>query len=106
MTILTSSGTVRVDPPYAGLTRTVYFLAAAIVAIFVVLSRVLGLYKPPDDPFDLSSDLFGVGSGSVTTLSGPQESVTPTEFQQAASDGEVFGVTVTDNQIQYETFAA
>lgn len=103
MAILTSNGAVRVDPPHAGLTRTIYFLAAAIVAIFVVLSGVLGLYQPPDDPLDFGSDIFGVGGGSV---SGPQESATVEQFQQAAEDGEVYGVTVTDDEIRYETFTA
>lgn len=101
MAILTSNGAVRVDPPHAGLTRTIYFLAAAVVAIFVVLSGVLGLYQPPNDPLDFGSDFFGSGS-----VSGPQQSATVEQFQQAAEGGEVFGVTVTDDEIRYETFTA
>lgn len=105
MSILTSNGTVRVDPPHAGLARTMYFLAAAVVAIFVVLTGVLGLYQPPNDPLDFGSDFFGSGSGGLT-ITGPQESATAAEFQQAVENGDVFGVTVTDDEIQYETFAA
>jgi hypothetical protein len=82
-----------------------YFLAASVVAIFVVLSGVLGLYKPPDNPFDISTDIFGPGTGGVV-ITGPQESATAQEFVQAVRDDDLFGVTVTDDEIRYETFAA
>jgi len=45
----------RPDAPHSGVLRTIYFLAVAAVALFLVLTALLAFYDPPDgDPLDFT----------------------------------------------------
>jgi hypothetical protein len=55
----------RLDPPHAGLLRSVYFVCIAIVSLFAVVTGVFGFYHDPDadEPgIDFSSGIFSGGS--------------------------------------------
>jgi len=58
-----SSHPARPDPPHSGVFRTIYFLAVAVVAFFVVVTAVLGFYDPPEGaPLDFPPGFEGSGS--------------------------------------------
>jgi len=60
-----SSHPTRPDPPHSGVFRTIYFLAVAATAFFVILTAVLGFYDPPDgNPLDISPGFEDSGSVS------------------------------------------
>jgi hypothetical protein len=53
----------RPDPPHSGVFRSIYFLAVAAVALFLVLTAVLGFYDPPEGtPIDIPTGFEETGS--------------------------------------------
>ena len=54
---------LRLDAPYAGVFRTVYFLAIAAAAVFVVVAAISSFYDPPGGGTIFSSDSSS-GDGS------------------------------------------
>ena len=54
----------RPDAPLSGVFRVVYFLAVAVVAVFVVITGVLAFYDPPADEAFPGGGFFAPGDGS------------------------------------------
>lgn len=90
----------RLDPPHAGLLRSVYSVCIAIVSLFAVATGVFGFYHDPDaDPsVDFSGDIFSV-TPVVETIPANVD-----HFVEQASQDNVFSVQVIGDTVRYELY--